>query len=99
VGFVVAAVEVELYIPMSGSLKGKRGVVKPLVERLRRELNVSVAEVGHQDLWQRALLGMAVAAGSEVGARKVVQAIEAVVGREPRVEVIRVDVDVVMGEF
>ena len=96
---VVAAVEMELHIPMSGSLKGKRGVLKPLVERLRRELNVSVAEVGHQDLWQRAVLGMAVAAGSEIGARKVVQSAEAVVAREPRVEVVRVDVDVVVGEF
>ena len=96
---VIAAVELELHIPMSGSLKGKRGVVKPLVERLKRELNVSVAEVGHQQLWQRALLGMAVAAGSEVGARKVVQSIEAIVGREPRVEVVRVDVDMVVGEF
>lgn len=96
---VVAAVEVELHIPMSGSLKSKRGVVKPLVERLRRELNVSVAEVGHQNLWQRAELGLAIAAGSEVGARKVVQSVEAVVNREPRVEVVRVDVDVVVGEF
>ena len=96
---VVAVVEVELHVPMSGSLKSKRGVVRPLVERLRRELNVSVAEVGHQDLWQRSLLGVAVAAGSETGARKVVQSLEAIVGREPRVELVRLDVDVVKGEF
>lgn len=60
-----------LHLPGCHSLKEKRGVLKPLTSGLRRTLNVSVAETGHQDLWQRAEIACA-AVGS---ARPVVEAI------------------------
>jgi len=41
------------------SLKGKRAVVRPIVAELRRRFAVSAAEVGDQDLLQRAKLGVA----------------------------------------
>jgi len=40
------------------SLKGKRQVLRGVVERLKRRFNVSVAEVGDRDLWQRTQLGL-----------------------------------------
>lgn len=95
---VVATVQLELHVPGVGSLKGKRGVVKQLSAALRRELNVSVAEVGHQDLWQRAVLGVAAAAGSEIGARKVAQQVEKIVYRESRVEIITLDIQITYHE-
>jgi len=55
---VIGACSLELYIPGSGSLKGKRKVVKSLLARLRREFNVSVAEVGAHDVWQSAVIGV-----------------------------------------
>ncbi len=91
---IVAMVTVELHLPACGSLKEKRGVVKRLIARLRRDLNVSVAEVGDQDVWRRSALGIAVAAGSEVGARKVVQQAEKIVLREHRVELVHIDVEI-----
>jgi uncharacterized protein YlxP (DUF503 family) len=69
-------------------------VVKALTAALRNALNVSVAEVDHQDLWQRCTLGVAVAASSVGGARQVAQSVEKIVFREPRVDVIRFDVQV-----
>jgi uncharacterized protein YlxP (DUF503 family) len=93
-----ALVVLDLHVPASQSLKGKRGVVKAVISRLRQDLNCSVAEVGYQDLWQRAELGIAIAGGSEVGVRKVAQQVEAIVSREPRVEIIAVHVDVVVPE-
>jgi uncharacterized protein YlxP (DUF503 family) len=93
-----ALVSLELHIPASGSLKAKRSVVKSLVARLRQELNCSVAEVGYQDLWQRAVLGVAVVSGTASGARKVAQQVEKVVYREPRVEVVGVHVELVTPE-
>ncbi len=95
---VVATVQLELHVPGVGSLKGKRGVVKQLTAALRKELNVSVAEVGHQDLWQRTVLGVAAAAGSETGARKVAQQVEKIVYREARVEIIGIDVQIAYHE-
>jgi uncharacterized protein len=50
----------DLHLPGCHSLKDKRGVVKPLTTALRRTLNVSVAETGQQDLWQRAEIACAV---------------------------------------
>lgn len=93
-----ALVDVELHIPGATSLKAKRSVVKSLIAGLQNELKVSVAEVGHQDLWQRCALGVAIAAGSETGARKVAQSVEKIVWREPRVDIVSFRVDVVASE-
>ncbi len=56
---IVGTCAVELYIPGNGSLKGKRGILKPILARLRREFNVSAAEVDKNDMWQSAILGIA----------------------------------------
>ncbi|MBW3601937.1 MAG: DUF503 domain-containing protein [Actinobacteria bacterium] len=90
---VAALIDLDLHVPACTSLKAKRAVVKSLIARLRRELNCSVAEVAHQDLWQRAALGVAVVSGTHSGARRVAQQVERVVSREPRVEIIAVAVD------
>ena len=54
----IGACVVTLHLEASGSLKDKRQVVRSLQDRLRRKFNVAVAEVEHQDLWQRAALGI-----------------------------------------
>lgn len=55
----VAAARVELHVHGSQSLKQKRGVISSIKQRVRNEFNVSVAEVGGQDTWQVAVLGLA----------------------------------------
>jgi hypothetical protein len=59
----VGIVRIELHIPGAASLKDKRSVVQSLKERIRSRIHASVAEVDHQDLWQRAALGVAVVSG------------------------------------
>ena len=54
---VVALLSVELHIPGSRSLKDKRMVLRRLKDRIGTH-NVAIAEVAHQDLWQRAGLGI-----------------------------------------
>lgn len=95
---IAALVTVELHVPAATGLKAKRAVVRSLIADLRNGLNVSVVETDHQDLWQRATLGVAIAAGSETGARKVAQHVEKIVYREPRVELICLAVDIVAPE-
>ena len=63
---IVGASVVELHIEGCRSLKAKRGVVRSIVRRVRNRFNLSVAEVGGQDTWQYAVLGLA-AAGFEAG--------------------------------
>ncbi|MEA3345562.1 MAG: DUF503 domain-containing protein [Chloroflexota bacterium] len=61
---VVGLCTISLYLPGNSSLKGKRRVVKSITSRLRREFNVSIAEVDEQDRWQRIELGVACVSSS-----------------------------------
>jgi uncharacterized protein YlxP (DUF503 family) len=51
---VIGACSVELHIPGNGSLKGKRGILRPLLNQLRRKFDLAAAEVGRNDAWQAA---------------------------------------------
>ena len=73
---IVGAALLELHVHGSHSLKAKRGVVKSLSARVRNKFNVSVAEVGGQDTWQRAVLGVS-ACGNDP--RRVRQVLERVI--------------------
>jgi hypothetical protein len=59
---VVGVIGWEIQVFEAQSLKGKRRVVKSVKDRLRNRFNVSVAETGHQDSWQRAELTACVVA-------------------------------------
>ena len=58
----IGALQIELIVRASESLKDKRRVIKSVKDRLHREQLISVAEVGTQDHLQVATLGVAVAA-------------------------------------
>jgi len=58
---IVGACVVELHIEGAQSLKAKRGVVRSIVRRVRNEFNLAVSEIGGQDRWQYAALGLAAA--------------------------------------
>ena len=84
----VATLELELHIPSSRSLKAKRSVLRPVIEGLRRRYEVAVAEVDHQDLWQRAGVAMAAIASSASHVEEVLDACERFVWSHPELEVI-----------
>ncbi len=56
----VCVARLTLQIPESGSLKAKRQVLRRVTERVKARFNVAVAEVGDQDLWQKASIALAV---------------------------------------
>ena len=70
---VVALLTVELYVPASQSLKDKRMVLRRLKDRLGA-MNIAIAEVAHQDVWQRAGLDIVTVATDDAGAEKMLQA-------------------------
>ena len=57
---IVAAARITLIIPENDSLKGKRKVVRSLIEKVRHKFEAAVAEVGDNDLWRKAQIGVAV---------------------------------------
>jgi uncharacterized protein YlxP (DUF503 family) len=61
----VGLLTLELHIPDAQSLKDKRQVLRSLKDRLRGRFNVAVAELDHQDTWQRALIGIVTISAEE----------------------------------
>jgi hypothetical protein len=57
---LVGVCSIELFLPNSASLKDKRMVLNSIKKRVRNKFNVSIAEVDHEDKWQRVSLGLAV---------------------------------------
>ncbi len=54
---VIGFCKLDLRIPENRSLKGKRHVLRKLIDRVKARFNVAISEVGDNDLWQRAQMG------------------------------------------
>lgn len=80
---VIGLLSVELYIAESQSLKDKRMVVRRVKDRLKK-FNVSIAELDHQELWQRAALGIvAISNGRDHVDRELAAVVEEIERVEP----------------
>jgi uncharacterized protein YlxP (DUF503 family) len=71
----------EIFIPASGSLKDKRQVLRAVTSTVRNKLNVSIAEVDYQDLWQRAAFGVTCVSESIGHCQKMLQEVEKSISR------------------
>lgn len=85
---VVGTVRIELFIAESASLKSRRRVVNSLKDRIRSRFNVSVSDVGDQNLWQRAVIAAAVVTSDGRFANEVLSKVLDLVASEPRVEIL-----------
>jgi uncharacterized protein YlxP (DUF503 family) len=91
----VGILTAELHFPESGSLKGKRKHLKSVQAQLRERFGVSVAEVDHQELWQRASLTVACAASGHRELQELLDAAVRHLGSQD-FELIRVEREVVV---
>ena len=55
---VVGSMKIELFLHDNRSLKGKRKIVKSIVNKTKNKFNVAIAEVGSNDKWQKIELGV-----------------------------------------
>ncbi len=55
----VGILRLTLHLPEPGSLKSKRHLLRSAIDRVKSRFNVSIAEVGDNDLWQRSMVGVA----------------------------------------
>jgi uncharacterized protein len=72
----VALLQFDVTIDGAASLKDKRRVLRSIKDRLHRDHQVSVAEVGLQDVWNRGRLGLAAVSGDAVFLRSTLDRIE-----------------------
>ena len=82
-----------LRLPENQSLKGKRGVIKSLIARLQNRYSVAAAEVGDNDLWQAAAIGVACVSNSAAHAHQILDQVMRFVESE------RLDVEIVDHEI
>ena len=80
---------VELFLPESQSLKDKRQVLLSLKDRLREKFNLSIAEVDGQDLWQKAVLGLACVANEGRYVNQVLDQALNLIRSVPAVEIVQ----------
>lgn len=73
---MLVTLTLHLQIPGCTSLKEKRGQIKPLMSRLHREFNVSVAEMRLQDTWDEAVIACAMIGNDTVVLRQSLQSVE-----------------------
>ncbi len=69
----IAYCVLDIYIPYAQSLKEKRMVLRKAQDRLRARTSFSIAEVDHQDLWQRAQLAAVTVSGDNATLERVTQ--------------------------
>jgi hypothetical protein len=79
---------VDVHLPLSQSLKDKRGVIEPLLRQSRTRFGVAAAEVGEQDLRQRSVVAFAVVGASFRHVEEVLDSVERFVWSRPGLEVI-----------
>jgi uncharacterized protein YlxP (DUF503 family) len=79
----VGVARFELHVPAARSLKDKRSVVRGLKDRIRQRTSAAVAEVDHQDLWQRTALGVAVVSADHDQVTQMLQAVRALAESAP----------------
>ena len=89
----IGILHVDLRIPESQSLKGKRHILLGLKTRLRQKFNISVSETDNQDKWQLATLSVACVGTDRDGVNKVLSYVEEFIRRERNVELINVELE------
>jgi uncharacterized protein YlxP (DUF503 family) len=70
---VIGVCEITLHLPECHSLKEKRQIVKSLMARVRNQFEVAIAEVGENDRWQIARIGLSYVSNSSQHANEVLQ--------------------------
>lgn len=79
---------IDLHIPDSGSLKTKRHSLRSLKDRIRSRFNVSVAEIDHNDLWQKTSLAVAAVSNDKAHLNKTLDHVLNLVRSVPEVDLL-----------
>jgi len=85
---VIGVLELDMQLFSPNSLKDKRTIIKGLISRIRNNFNVSVSEIGYQDLWQRTLVGVALITTEKSFAQRVLSKIMKFIEKERDISLI-----------
>jgi uncharacterized protein YlxP (DUF503 family) len=83
---IIGTAEVECIIYDAHSLKEKRSVLQRILTRLKQKYNVSVAEVGFQDVWQRTKIAIVAVSLAQVSTERELQNVLKFIDSFPEIE-------------
>lgn len=83
----------EIFIPLSQSLKEKRMVLRRIKDRVQSKMNVSYAEIDHLDKWQRSCLAFVTVANKRLEVEKRLDAVMKIINDDDRVNILDVESD------
>ena len=92
---VVGILKVDFFLAANRSLKGKRKVIKSIIDRVRAKFNVAVAEVASNELWQRIELGFVVVANENRHADSMLNEICSYVRSISVAEVVNIEMELI----
>lgn len=84
---IVAIGTFDLHFPEVHTLKEKRQILRCLLDRVKAKFNASIAEVDHNDLWQRGTIGVALVANDRTLLAKMAGRIEEILADHAQVEI------------
>ena len=91
---MVGTLFLEIFLPTSTSLKAKRAVLNRIKGRIRRRFNASMAELDHQDLWQRSSIGFAVVGSDHGTVKDALEKIVRFVETQDSVDILKYDIEI-----
>lgn len=90
----VGVCQIEILLHESASLKDKRFVLSRVKTKIQNKFNVSIAEVAHNDLWQRGVLGLALVTNEKKMVDQVFNKILELLYQEDRLEVLQHQIEI-----
>lgn len=91
---IIGSAFLTIHINAAQSLKEKRGILMSIIKRTRNKFNVAISEVGSQDLWQKAEVGLAVISTSTSHVHQQLDQVIRFLETESRLEIIAVEIEV-----
>ncbi len=69
----IGILTLHIYLPQIKSLKSKRSLIKPIISRLHKEFNLSVAEIGKLDNWKETIIACSIISNNKSHCEQVLQ--------------------------
>jgi uncharacterized protein YlxP (DUF503 family) len=91
----VGVLEIEFLLRGNTSLKGKRQILRSIKDRTRRKFNISIAEVDHNDLLQRASIGICCASNDRVHANRMLSEVVNFIEGNFQIEILDYSIEII----
>ncbi len=91
---VIGVCKIDLLIDGASSLKDKRHIIKSITARLRSKFNVSVAEVGLNDIWKNSIIGIACVSNEVSHANSILSNVVNFIEKDRRVQIVDYSVEI-----